>query len=51
MIYDVPTPTFMFLQQHLDEAAKMPVMESEPEDQEADNFFERADPFDEPEIE
>lgn len=51
MIYDVPAPSFIFLQQHLDEAAKRPVMESEPEDQEADNFFERADPFDEPEIE
>lgn len=51
MIYDVPAPSFMFLQQHLDEAAKSPVMEAEPDEQEADNFFERADPFDEPEIE
>ncbi len=51
MIYDVPAPSFMFLQQHLDEAAKRPVIEAEPDEQEADNFFERADPFDEPEIE
>lgn len=53
MIYDVPAPSFMFLQRHLDEAAKRPVMESASEDQEteADNFFERADPFDEPELE
>jgi hypothetical protein len=51
MIYDVPAPSFMFLQQHLDEAAKQPGMEAGPEDQEADHFFEKADPFDEPEIE
>lgn len=50
MICDVPAPPFMFLQQHLDEAAKQPVMEAGPEDQETDNFFEQAEPFDEPEI-
>jgi hypothetical protein len=51
MIYDVPAPSFMFLQQHLDEAAKRPAIDTELEDQESDNFFERVDPFDEPEIE
>lgn len=50
MIYNVPAPPFMFLQHHLDEAAKMPVIE-EAEEQEADHFFERSDSFDEPEIE
>lgn len=41
MIYNVPAPSFMFLQQHLDEAAKQPVVESKQEDQETDNFFEQ----------
>ncbi|SHH69031.1 hypothetical protein [Desulfosporosinus lacus] len=51
LIYYVPAPSFMFLQQHLDEAVKNPLLETTPEDQETDNFFERADPFDDPEIE
>jgi hypothetical protein len=41
MIYNVPAPSFMFLQQHLDEAAKQPVMESKQEEQETDKFFEQ----------
>ncbi len=51
MISDMPAPSFMFLQQHLDEAAKQPAMDAQSEEQETDNFFEQAEPFDEPEIE
>jgi len=53
LIADRPAPPFMFLQQHLDEAAQNPAPELAGEIEEAgqeDDFFERSDPFDEPEI-
>lgn len=50
-IYDIPAPSYMFLQQHLDEAAKQPVVDIPLDSQEADNFFEQSNnPFDELEI-
>lgn len=52
MISNMPAPSNMFLQQHLDAAAKQPVTEAEAQGQEVDHFFEQADHFDDgPEIE
>ncbi|MDD4493008.1 MAG: hypothetical protein PHV32_01435 [Eubacteriales bacterium] len=52
LITDMPAPSNMFMQQHLDRAAQQSVTEDEVQAQENDHFFEQANSFDdEPELE